>query len=366
MNLNTTIPLDFEKYWAWWIGELSTLVPDSVCSFLTQKRELLVISEHDDCFQFDYCVDGISEAIRSNSVSFDEDQVKEQIFQEKPEVADLDIVYKIPAAHGLLKEIRLPAVAQENLHNVVSFEMDRYTPFTAEQVYYDTRIVETPPDSSQIKVELALVSRPKLDEAFQILSDWGLRPNIVDVPVGDEKEDHYQPNFNLLPPSLRSSKRDLPKILNTALAIVLLGLLLALLIVPIWIKKSYLLELTRDVSEVSQIASEVQTLKKEADNGLRELNFLLEKKRVEPVVVEMLEELTKLIPDNAWLTNLQLKQRRLQIQGQSPGASLLIEAIESSPIFSDTRFVSPVTQDRRTGLERFQIAANVLNRRTGE
>src|SRR5450759_6024403 len=42
----------------------------------------------------------------------------------------------------LSKHIRLPLATEENLREVLGFEMDRHTPFKAEQVYFDYRIVK--------------------------------------------------------------------------------------------------------------------------------------------------------------------------------------------------------------------------------
>jgi general secretion pathway protein L len=50
----------------------------------------------------------------------------------------------------------------------------------------------------------------------------------------------------------------------------------------------------------------------------------------------------------------------LQIQGESPAASGLIAVLEDSALFSNAKFVSPVTQDTTTGLERFQITVDVV------
>jgi general secretion pathway protein L len=58
--------------------------------------------------------------------------------------------------------------------------------------------------------------------------------------------------------------------------------------------------------------------------------------------------------------------RRIIIQGQSPSASSLIQGIETSAFFHNVSFVSPVTKDTSNGLERFQIASDVVNGRYSE
>jgi general secretion pathway protein L len=66
-----------------------------------------------------------------------------------------------------------------------------------------------------------------------------------------------------------------------------------------------------------------------------------------------------LLKDDTWLTNLQYSDKHMQIQGQSPMASALIGTLEASKYFSKVSFVSPLTQDKTTGLERFQISMDV-------
>ena len=51
----------------------------------------------------------------------------------------------------------------------------------------------------------------------------------------------------------------------------------------------------------------------------------------------------------------------VQIQGESPAASGLIAVLEDSEMFKNAKFVSPVTQNKATGSERFQITADVTN-----
>ena len=47
------------------------------------------------------------------------------------------IVLCIPAERVLQRNLTLPAAAEENLRQVLAFEMDRQTPFKADQIYFD-------------------------------------------------------------------------------------------------------------------------------------------------------------------------------------------------------------------------------------
>ncbi|NJD07458.1 MAG: PilN domain-containing protein, partial [Methylococcaceae bacterium] len=92
-----------------------------------------------------------------------------------------------------------------------------------------------------------------------------------------------------------------------------------------------------------------------------EQGFLSRKKLTEPTMLDMLNDLTKVMPDDTWLNGLQYRDRKVTIQGQSPAASSLIERIEASAFFKNTSFVSPVTKDVASGQERFQITSEVTN-----
>ena len=363
INLNTAIPLDVGKFWYWWTAELKALVPPWFFELIKRKRDFLVLTKINGAIKLTHVSDGVSRELGVFALDTDGQRAQHLLFSERKELADIEIILRLSSEQGLLREFKLPAATQENLAKVVAFEMDRQTPFNADQVYYDARVVEKLASSNQIKVELALVLRSSLDEMLQELFDWGLRPNIVDMaPVGGE-EGFSKPSYNLLPEASRSRQRDLPRIFNITLSVVVCLLLILILVIPIWANKTYLSNLEIEVSKIGKVANKVQSMKKQADTQLKELGYLLEKKRSDPVMMETLEELTKLIPNNAWLTNFNYKNKRLKIQGQSPAASLLIEIIETSPLFQNTNFVSPVTQDRRTKLERFQIVTEVVNKR---
>jgi general secretion pathway protein L len=48
------------------------------------------------------------------------------------------------------------------------------------------------------------------------------------------------------------------------------------------------------------------------------------------------------------------------MQGESPASSTLIGLLETSPLFRNVTYRSPVTQNRVTGAERFNLSAEVV------
>ena len=69
---------------------------------------------------------------------------------------------------------------------------------------------------------------------------------------------------------------------------------------------------------------------------------------------EVLRELTGLLPDTVYLSELTFRDRTVEITGLAPSASQLLPVIEASPLFSGVEFSAPIVA-QGAGLERFKI-----------
>jgi general secretion pathway protein L len=86
----------------------------------------------------------------------------------------------------------------------------------------------------------------------------------------------------------------------------------------------------------------------------------MQQKRERTMLIEILNETTRLMPDNTWVTHFRLYGDQLTLAGNSAAASALIEALESSPKLSQVSFASPITFDPKQGVERFNLSAAVV------
>jgi len=104
-------------------------------------------------------------------------------------------------------------------------------------------------------------------------------------------------------------------------------------------------------------AEVAQKLREKVDALTAESRFLVEKKQASLLVLEVMNELTRILPDHTWLNRLEISPTEVQIQGQSTSSGALIPLTESSPVLHNARFRSPVTQIPRTNEERFHLSA---------
>ena len=74
--------------------------------------------------------------------------------------------------------------------------------------------------------------------------------------------------------------------------------------------------------------------------------------------LEIVREVTQVLPDGTWARQLTLQDGEVQINGESDNAALLVQLLESSQLFHNVRFRSPVVEDARADVERFHLSAD--------
>ena len=72
-----------------------------------------------------------------------------------------------------------------------------------------------------------------------------------------------------------------------------------------------------------------------------------------------LEVLSKIIPDNTYLTEMRIEDNKLRLSGVSLDAPALIRLIEQSRHFSRATFFAPTTRSTSDPGDRFNIEARI-------
>ena len=89
------------------------------------------------------------------------------------------------------------------------------------------------------------------------------------------------------------------------------------------------------------------------------LQTLEKRKQTTPSSVIALEALSKLLPDDTYVTELRIDGERLQIVGMTSDAASLIKLIEQSPHFAHATFFAPTTHSPGTPKEQFHIESHI-------
>lgn len=271
----------------------------------------------------------------------------------------------LPASAVLVKRVALPLAAEENLREVLGFEMDRHTPFVAEQVYYDYRVLARSAASGTLEVELGVIARERADPVLEALEGLGLAPQVLGIAETVTGGAPACGRLNLLPPERRPRRSTVARRLNLALGVAALLLLVAALTQPLLDKRARLHALEAAVALARTEAGEVSALRERLQQLDASGRALVERKRSAPLVVDLLDEVTRVLPDDTWLTRFELAGDQVQLQGESAAAAALIPLLQASPMLAEPRFRAPVTQSPREQAERFDLSCTIARPRPG-
>ena len=283
-----------------------------------------------------------------------------KILREKDErLTKAQVILRLTSHYAIQKELSLPIAAKESLYQVVGYELDRYTPFKPEQVYFAVKRLDGANEPGHIRVMLILTPRDILDGFFEDIKAMGLSPQLADYDGSAIDLDQFDDSYNLLPDRLRQKTEKLPRIIYSALVTLTCLLLVAVIAMPVWFENQTVNALQLKADALEKDAKKIKALQKDIDAVIDETRQLLAEKSAVPEVLLMLNTLSSLIKDDTWLSYAQYSDGHLQIQGESPTASTLIAVLEASELFDHAQFASPVTQDTVSKLERFQITVDV-------
>jgi Tfp pilus assembly protein PilN len=161
--------------------------------------------------------------------------------------------------------------------------------------------------------------------------------------------------LNLLPEVQRRAAEEGPSLATMGLA----GLVTVLLLVlglSLLVKERLMLgEIDAQVASLQPKVREVRGLQDEIEHLQQQLKVLTSGEDVR--ATRVLRDLTELVPKEAYLTTLTLRQGKVTMDGQAASASDLIATLEKSKRFRNVAFTSPTT--RAGDKERFALGAEV-------
>ena len=341
-------------FWRWWSGELVELLPDNLQKAIMLRQQKLYVEAESDTL-----------LLSLGNHAAQREVLRLSLDASDAEDADIprevqQTIFLVPDDKVLAKRISLPAAAEENLREVLGFEMDLHTPFEAAEVYYDYTVVGRDSARQQVNVDLVYAPRDAVDALVDGAASLGIRTDVVTCRRRDNA--NLQP-VNLLPQEKRRGRRFDVRNLNLALTALLAALLVAAITIPIVQKNRAIAEVEAQVQAAAATAREGAALRQDLEKMAAASQFLVEKKASDVMIVEVIDEISRILPDHTWIARLDVSGTELQIQGQSSASSSLIKIIESSPWFENARFASPVVQIAGTDNDRVHIVATVARQR---
>lgn len=257
----------------------------------------------------------------------------------------------------LTRRTQVPAAAAANLEQLLGYEMDRLTPFAANEVLVSHRVVSRDTAAGTLLVDLAIAPRLWIADLLDRLRDLAIQPDALEAPADGFAEPDQGARLIALgdaDPVRRARAR-----LFWRCGMGLAGALaIALALTPVVRQSLALADAEERIDALKPRLAQVDALRRRIAAGSAGAGQIAAARQRAANVLLTLGELTDLLPDDTYLTSISLRHDRLTIEGHSNGANKLIGSMASEPRLKNPAFSAPLTR-AENGKDVFTIQAGL-------
>ena len=258
----------------------------------------------------------------------------------------------------LFRPLELPKRAAEFLAGIVRAQIDRVTPWAADEAVFGW---SAPSElaSDRIVVTVAATARAKVAPYVAALGELG--PQSIAVFTAPQETAGGAMPIKIL----EQERRGVVNVARVRRALVAL-LLLAAVLAGAAASADFIVggnlatsqdELARKITQrraAIRAAGETS-----GETALGAERVLARRKHASPSAVVVIEALSQILPDNTYLTELRIEADKLRLVGVTQDAPSLIRLIEQSAHFTRATFFAPTTRSPSDPGERFHIEAHI-------
>jgi general secretion pathway protein L len=274
--------------------------------------------------------------------------------------AEAKVSLEIPSDAFFVRRFDIPVAAEANLAKVLMADIERKTPFRAADVVYGHVAARRPEAPEKCAVQLWILRRDIVTRAIEGTGlDWNDLDFVTPFSTADGREEG---------PSVPLGRRREPShwFRNLAIGLAALTVLLTALGLgtTIWRQDTAAKELDANIAAVTARAANVRKTADQAIAQSRLLQSLREERASGPSFADLWEEVSRILPDGAYLTEFRLSdskggERFLDLVGFAESAVGLPVLFDKSPMLSDAALTAAITPNAQEKREAFSLRAKV-------
>ncbi len=261
-------------------------------------------------------------------------------------------VLELPASLLLEQQTSLPLAAETDLSLVLRHEMDRLTPFRAEDVFWSWTITQRDTTNSRLLVRLSLVVKAAVTPLIQGLARAGLAPDTLEV----RGLDGALRRMGVLPPGADAARH--PR--SVRIAAWACGVLAAAAIVTPVVQQQWALTTAdNQISELQPRVALVEGLRRRMAASSNGADLFAAESARSGNAVLALAAVTRALPDDTYLTEFAMRDRKLTLTGRSEAAVRLIGVLATEPGLANPSFAAPVFRTIGDHGDQFTISVDL-------
>ncbi len=324
------------SFFAWWLARITELLPNAWTINPVRARDGVVI----DCDGADL-VASLRKGRQQEAISLG---AAARLVPRNP------VLLRPPAGSALVKHHIVPTAPRRQLDQLLRHELGRITPFPADELFWRWDGHPRAGDPTRTDVLLTMVPKATLATALAGLDEAGLRADFIEVGPPEQ--------LRLLPAGALSA-RSAGTIFIRGMVWACAGLAVIALLLPAVLQAIDLHATETAIANLRPRIAQVDALRRGMTAGDAGRDILAREAQRTGDVLQTLATVTRILPDDTFLTDFSLRQRQMTLSGRSASAPRLITGLSADPAIQDTAFAAPVTRIEGAALDIFSIKAEV-------
>jgi general secretion pathway protein L len=325
------------EFYSWWTARITELLPATWTNAAARPRDGVVIDVT--------AGQDITTSVRRRGVEQPVGLGAAARFGRRKAV-----MLRPPPGFVLVKHHVVPTAPRRDLDRLLYHELSRITPFSADTLFWRWEGRARTGDRTHTETILTIVPKEPLASAFAELDSAGIKVDFVEVGPAERPK---------LLPVAESGEHNNRSVFVRRLAWTCGGLGIVALGLPLILQDHAVRSTEDSIAELQSAIRQVEALRRglAASNGAHDV--IAQEAARTGDVLQVLATVTRILPDDSYLTDFALRERQMTISGRTASAPRLITGLSADPAIRDPAFAAPVTRTEGAASEVFSIKAEV-------
>jgi general secretion pathway protein L len=260
------------------------------------------------------------------------------------------VILRLPPGQLLELSVTIPLAAEREIEQILTYEMDRLTPFPAEQVFWTFSVLQRDHARKLLELRLSLLPRKAVENWTELLLRAGVKLDALELPAfdGDTRV------ISLEQADERRTRKPLLSLARSTCAIAFSALIL-----PVFLQYLALERVEARISALRPAFEQAEAVRAPSApwEGAGDLIAVQRMRVGDPLTA--LVSVAELLPDDTFLDKFTLDQRKLTISGNSASAAKLMSLISGSSSIKNPTFVQALVRSGNGKTDSFSIRAEL-------
>ncbi len=238
----------------------------------------------------------------------------------------------------LERDVNLPLAAERDPERVLGYEMERLTPFTADEVFWSTALRTRDRARGRLGLRLTIVPRVTVQGLIDLLTEAGGRPTSLEAPTP-------QGSRSIM---LSHSETARYTLVSARTGLYVIAALAALVLISPFLHQSLAMADAQDrIDSLAPDMRQVDILRRRITGAGSGGDAVAAESRRVGDTLEALAAVTEILPDDSYLTEFTIRERKMTLSGLAASAPKLISGLSADPRIRNPAFTAPVTRQEQ-------------------